>query len=97
MKKYIESADYIYYNANSRGKDTRDCVKRALSMAFDVSYDEISKELLSTARRLQKSQWNVYSVFNEVIKQHGGKEHPKLSQPLTVSEFVDQNCKSGTF
>ena len=45
MKRYISSADYVNYNANSRGNNVGDCVKRALSMAFDMDYNQTSKEL----------------------------------------------------
>lgn len=45
MKIKVNSADVISYNANNRGSFVGDCVLRALSLAFDQPYREMSKEI----------------------------------------------------
>ena len=97
LKRYVRSADYVHYNANAQGRNSQDCVKRALSMAFDISYNDISKELLSTAKRLNSSAWNVPPVFGDVIESHGGIKKSVIGPRLNVSDFIDENCTSGTY
>lgn len=41
----VNSATLVEYNANDRGKNAPDCVKRAISMAFSIPYSEVSKAL----------------------------------------------------
>ena len=66
-------------------------------MAFDISYNDISKELLSTAKRLNSSAWNVPPVFGDVIESHGGIKKSVIGPRLNVSDFIDENCTSGTY
>ena len=37
--KNVNSASLVRYNANNRGISTGDCVKRAISYAFNKSYN----------------------------------------------------------
>lgn len=44
MKKIPEDNKYFhYYNANPKGKDTKDCTYRALSLFLGKSWDEIAE------------------------------------------------------
>lgn len=45
-------ARYIYHNQNPDGDIENDCVTRALSLALDVDYAEIRKQLYYTAKLL---------------------------------------------
>lgn len=45
-------AKYVYYNMNPDGNKENDCVTRALSLALNVDYTEIRKQLFHTARLL---------------------------------------------
>lgn len=97
MKRYIQAAEFKKYNANTRGSNTPDCVKRSLSLAFNTSYTSISNELNATMKSLRKSQWNVPSVFESVILAHGGSAEQSVPEPITVNDFLDTVASSGTY
>ena len=66
-KKNIKAAELIRYNANSSGRMSPDCVKRAISLAFDISYTEVAKLLNTRMKELHQQQWNIRSVYGTVI------------------------------
>lgn len=90
MDKTIQSAELVQYNANNRGKSVGDCVKRSISLAFDVPYFEVGKLLNEKMKRLRYSAWNIQPVFEPVIRDLGATN--KQSAPndhTTVEEFAD--------
>ena len=90
MKVSVKSATLEKYNANNRGKNVGDCVKRSMSLAFDLSYTEISKLLNAKMKELRKHAWNTKTVFETVAKELGGTSFIKNDDPtLTVEEFAD--------
>ena len=93
----IKAAEYKYYNANNRGNVTGDCVKRAISLAFDASYADVAKLLNDKMHQKRKTQWNIKSVYGDVIKDLGGDGYKEIiSEKLTVDDFADNN-PSGSF
>lgn len=70
----IDGATYKQYNANNRGTNAPDCVKRAISMAFNMDYNKVSKLLLAKAKEKHKSHWNIVPVFEPVIYELGGSK-----------------------
>lgn len=97
MKKQILSAELERYNANSRGNRSGDCVKRAISLAFDLSYNDISKLLINKMHEKHRSKWNVWSVYNPVILELGGIRHNEPDPAITVDEFADTIGTSGSY
>lgn len=96
--KNVMSAELIRYNANSSGRSTGDCVKRALSLAFDIPYTEIAKELLSVMKEKRRDRWNIPSVYNVVIENHDPSSKSVLvNEDLTLAEFADTTGNSGTW
>lgn len=94
----ILASQFIRYNANAAGRSTGDCVKRALSLAFDIPYNEIAKELIATMKESHRNKWNVPSVYTKVIAAHGGSSEHKLPDPQThLSEFADTVGATGTW
>lgn len=97
MRIYIESAKLVKYNANSRGNNVGDCVKRSMSLAFDMSYNEIGKLLNAQLKKdYRAATWSEDRVWTQVVKQLGGIYHnlPK-DQTVTVSEFTDEIAQPG--
>lgn len=88
MKRVI-SADLIKYNANSAGHRTSDCVKRAISVAFNKDYNEVSKDLIAEMKRQRRTAWNVSPVYANVIKNYGGSYKIPVEGKPTLEEFVD--------
>ena len=77
----ITSADLIRYNANPRHTDTGDCTKRALSLAFDMPYSQVSKELNGIANEMNESRdhydyfkYNSPSVVHVFMKRHNAQK-----------------------
>lgn len=101
MKKLIkdvEAATYKKYNANTRGTNTGDCVKRSLSMAFDISYNEVGKELNAIMKETRFKEWNVAPVFEKFITDHGGSG--RIAPPekgLLLDDWVDEYATTGTY
>lgn len=88
MKLSVKSATLEKYNANNRGKNVGDCVKRAISIAFDLPYSEVSKILNTKMKELRKTQWNIMSVFIPVMEELGATKTPIGNYP-TLEEWVD--------
>lgn len=94
--KLVNSATWIKYNANNRGNNVGDCVKRGLSIAFDIDYNAVSKELLQIMHDKQKTSWKIRSVYEEFIQRHGGSNPISLEEPVEVGTWIDDN-PNGTF
>ena len=100
MKRYVYSSDFKLYNANVRGKNVGDCVKRSMSLAYDLPYSEIGKLLNAEMKEQRMDKWNIKRVFQQVIYNLGSKPYEKIDTDLegavTVDEFGDANPE-GTY
>lgn len=98
MKRQIKAAQLVRYNANDRGNSVGDCVKRSMSYAFNMSYNDISKLLLAKMKEKRYNQWNVLPVFTPVIEELGGKNvtSTHVNGPTTLDEFADK-YNTGTY
>lgn len=106
MKRVIDAA-FKEYNANTNYHNTGDCVKRSLSLAYGLDYDEVSKELNRIKRQIHASGYNVSPVFNKFMSIHGldrtfsGSLYTDpsffgLDSSCTVEEF-SENITQGTY
>lgn len=92
MKLQITSAEFERYNANNRGNNSPDCVKRAISLAFDTPYAEVSKLLNNKMKELRAYAWNITPVFSKVISDlGGGKRTITEHSGTTVDSFADDH------
>lgn len=92
----IESATYKRYNANNRGNNSPDCVKRAISMAFDLDYNQVSKLLIAKAKKHHCTNWNIAPVFEDVIYELGGEKAKEPDRIYQVDDFIDAVFPTGT-
>lgn len=96
LKKYIKSAKWEKYNANTRGLNSPDCVKRSMSLAFDIPYSEMGKMLNQKLKKSHASAWSYPSVYSPLIMELGGTEWRTLGiknedgTHLTLNEFADE-------
>lgn len=97
MKKRIYSAEYKRYNANNRGKNSTDCVNRAISLAFNIDYNEVHKLLLNKMHQFKYQSWKVYPVYESVILDLKGGTIKGVVDDITVSEFIDKYYPVGTY
>lgn len=58
---------FVEYNANVRGKNVGDCVKRAISTAYNISYRKVSKDLADISRRLNGCGKKVLSYACPIV------------------------------
>lgn len=91
----IDAATYVPYNANNRGTNAPDCVKRAISMAFNLDYNEVSKLLLAEAKARSRSRWNIPSVYQPVMYRLGASKGQAPTSPIRVLDFIDQYVPEG--
>ena len=97
MKRRISASDLKLYNANVSGNNVGDCVKRSMSLAFDLPYSEIGKLLNAKKKEKRAYAWNQRSVFQPVIYDLGGKEYVSTKDDLiSVNDFGDEHPK-GTY
>ena len=87
MKTSI-NADHKLYNANSRDANVGDCVKRSLSIAYGLDYDEVSLELNRIKRDLGLQYFNIYPVYSKFISNHGYAKFGKISDFVSTGEMV---------
>lgn len=98
MKKHkIQAAELRYYNANNRGNYVGDCVKRSISLAFDITYNEVTKLLNAEMKRTRHDKWNIPSVFGPVIHELGGSDRVQVdsNNVMTVEQFADNIAQPG--
>lgn len=96
--RQVQGAQLVRYNANSAGHNSGDCVKRALSMAFDMDYNEISK-LLRAESKATGMAWNSPLVYRGVARELGAGKfvYVPYKETTTLDEFIDDRCQSGTW
>lgn len=94
MKKII--AELKRYNANTRDSYVGDCVKRSLTIAYGLDYDEVSKELNRIKRDKGVSAYNISPVYNEFLKRRNAVFRAYPEKGVTVSNFADEHS-SGTY
>lgn len=96
--KNVNSASLVRYNANNRGISTGDCVKRAISYAFNKSYNDVSKLLVAEEKKYPYLTWKNTIVFSEVISQLYGSELKPVQYDgqVALNDFVDEH-PTGTY
>lgn len=91
-------ADWYRYNANSRDRNTGDCVKRALTIAYRTDYNKVSSELNKIKRDLGYDKFNIGPVFNRYLSARGdsfrsnnGGIDPETGEIRTVTKFCEDH------
>lgn len=98
MKRKVYSAEYKRYNANNRGKNVGDCVNRAISLAFNMDYNELHKRLLNKMHQFSYNSWKVWPVYEGVIFDLSDIAFAKeVIDDITVAEFIDKFATVGTY
>lgn len=104
MKVILDATELVRYNANARGNSTDDCVARGISLAFNKTYDQVLKDLRSTAKAMHSDSYKITRVIRRLIETYmpgAQQKHPtdfvnkdtgeiNKNYP-TVGDFVDAN------
>lgn len=83
---------YKFYNANSRGNFTNDCVIRAISVAQNRTWDEVYNELTFLAREQGLLMDDIKFVESYLDKRYKRECH----KSKTVGEFMEE-CDRGIY
>lgn len=83
---------YKFYNANSRGNFTNDCVIRAISVAQNRTWDEVYNELTFLAREQGLLMDDIKFVESYLDKRYKRECH----KSKTVGEFMKE-CDEGIY
>ncbi len=86
----ILGSEFIYYNANTRGKNVGDCVKRGLSLAYRMDYNEVASELNRIKREVGGGAFNNHRVYFKFFERRGDKVKTAEGHP-SVSQFADSH------
>jgi hypothetical protein len=84
---------YIYYNPNPKGKDTGDCVVRALTLLFDKTWYDIYTELCSLGFEMCELP-SSDRLWGNYLQKNGYKRTPLPDYcPIcyTVADFCREN------
>lgn len=83
---------YKFYNANSRGNFTNDCVIRAISVAQNRTWDEVYNELTFLAREQGLLMDDIKFVESYLDERYKRECH----KSKTVGEFMEE-CDRGIY
>lgn len=84
---------FIYYNPNPKGKDTGDCVIRALTLLFDKTWYEIYHDLCNKGYDICELP-SSNNLWGQYLQEKGFKRLPLPDYcPLcyTVADFCREN------
>lgn len=84
---------YIYYNPNPDGRRVDDCVIRAVSRLFNISWDEAYDEVTHMGR-LMHNMPSANEVWGEYLRRHGFSRYTlpnSCPHCTTIAEFCEQN------
>lgn len=86
------SDNFVRYNANPRGKYVGDCVKRAMSLAFNKPYLQVERDLNRVRRECNLTGFSYCSpfVFEKLIKEYGAgnKQLLPYDSRISLSNFA---------
>ena len=86
------SDNFVRYNANARGRYVGDCVKRAMSLAFNKPYLQVEKDLNRVRKECNLTSFSYCSpfVFERLIKEYGAgnKQLLPCDYRITISNFA---------
>lgn len=91
MKQLNNTETFVYYNANTRGKKTTDCVVRAICTALAQDYNTTARELLEFWLKTGYEMADV-KCFGKYLESKGWKKQKQPRRPdntkYTGKEFV---------
>lgn len=80
------------YNANSQNKNVGDCVKRALSFAYGMDYNEVGRQLNRIKNAIGSIAYNYRRTYERFLKDKGAVLLPKSEyEGLTEDEFAEKH------
>lgn len=96
QEKYPETSTFHYYNANPKNRITGDCRIRAISLACEISYNQVVMDLAKIQCETGYDQ-TANQGISILLKQYGWVKHPQPRKAdntkFTGKEFCKElNC-----
>ena len=92
---------YIYHNAHPKGLRVGDCVKRAITKATGLDYDEVTRELNRfkkiTGAKSFNSDRNCYDYVEKVLKRKKLSFPAQVGQPRMNGHTFCEEYQSGAY
>lgn len=85
-------ASFRYWNENPSGEKRNDCVTRAITLACDISYQEVRRKLYHTSKLLNCESKLCPTCYGFTIQQVLGGV-PQNCEGMSVGEFADKHPK----
>lgn len=86
---------FAYYNPNPQGDYTHDCVIRAYSFFFGVTWKKAFFDAMKFCYQKGLVRFNYPSVYNKYLESKGYKRHRTPRKGMTVGEFRDEFADVG--
>ncbi len=82
---------FVRYNANYKDQNVGDCVKRSLSYAYGMDYNDVGRELNRIKNAIGSFAYNVPRTYNTFLRDHGAVRLPKDQfEDMTEDEFASK-------
>ena len=85
------SSAFVSYNANPNNTHTGDCVKRAISIALGMDYNEVGKKLNAINRQIKGPGYNYFVVFSKFLRDNYNINFKTCDDKKTVKEFAEEH------
>lgn len=95
---YLEDNEdlFVYYNHNPNGKKVNDCVKRAISLAYDIDYKELQLRLNRYKKRTGAAKFNENRNWTPYLEKELKAVKLKGYHRMKVGDFAKSH-KEGTY
>lgn len=84
------SATFKKYNANAQNKNVGDCVKRALSYAYGLDYNEVSRQLNRIKNEIGSFAFNSFRTWTKFLEDHGARNIGAECKGMSEAEFCEK-------
>lgn len=87
--------DFVYYNSNPKNLHTNDCIVRALSYFFGVTWRKAFDDIVAWCADRGLVDWNYRSKYYMYLSEQGFCRHKVCDKSLTVGKFCEEFAEEG--
>lgn len=88
-------AKFVYYNLNPQQLHTNDCMVRALSYFFGVTWHKAFIDIIEWCAERGVVSWNYRSQYNVYLLERGFVRHKTPEKGMSVGRFCDEFAEEG--
>lgn len=91
-EKYPDTETFHFYNANPKGKYTTDCVIRAISVATDIPYEAVLREMAEQQIRTGYDMSETKAI-EKYLKTKGWRKQPQPRKEDNTKYTGEEFCQ----